>query len=111
MRTSVVEMPDFTRRAKAAMTDAERMELIDFLSANPLAGVLLKGGLRKVRFARAGGGKSGGYRTIHYYLPDDGPVFLLTMFAKNEKTTLTEGETEYLVKLSETVAAEYRKRQ
>ena len=58
-RETVVEMPDFQRRAKAAMTEAERMALIDYLSANPLAGVLLGGGLRKVRFAREGGGKSG----------------------------------------------------
>ncbi len=37
MHETVVEMPDFMRRAKAAMTEAERMDLIDFLSANPLA--------------------------------------------------------------------------
>ena len=108
---TVVEMPDFQRRAKAAMTEAERLALIDFLAANPLTGVLLGGGLRKVRFARAGGGKSGGFRTIHYYKPEVGPVFLLTMFAKNEKSSLTAKETEYLIQLGEILAADHGKRQ
>lgn len=110
MLVTVVEMPDFQRRAKAAMSDAERTELINYLAANPLAGVLLGGGLRKVRFARAGGGKSGGFRTIHYYKPAVGPVFLLTMFAKNEKASLTIKETENLIQLGEILAAEHGKR-
>ena len=108
---TVVEMPDFLRRAKAAMTEEERESLVSYLAANPLAGVLLGGGLRKVRFARDGGGKSGGFRTIHYYTPDVGPVFLLTMFAKNEKSNLTAKETAYLVSVGETLAATYGKRQ
>lgn len=109
MRETVVEMPEFQRRAKAVMTDAEREELIDFLSANPVAGVSLGGGLRKVRFARQGGGKSGGFRTIHYFRPPKGPVFLLTLFAKNEKSNLTTKETEYLIQLGEAIALEQRK--
>ncbi|MES2434403.1 MAG: type II toxin-antitoxin system RelE/ParE family toxin [Pseudomonadota bacterium] len=108
---TVIEMPDFQRRAKAVMSEAERTELVNYLAANPLAGVLLGGGLHKVRFARAGGGKSGGFRTIHYYKPAVGPVFLLTMFAKNEKSNLTARETEYLIQLGESLAAEYGKRQ
>ncbi|GLS87979.1 hypothetical protein GCM10010873_29530 [Cypionkella aquatica] len=108
---TVIEMPDFQRRAKAAMTEAERLALIDFLAANPLAGVLLGGGLRKVRFARTGGGKSGGFRTIHYYKPEVGPVFLVTMFAKNEKSNLSAKEMEYLIQLGEILAAECGERQ
>jgi hypothetical protein len=107
---TVVEMPDFLRRAKAVMSQEEREALVTFLSANPLAGVLLGGGLRKVRFARESGGKSGGFRTIHYYKLDVGPVFLLTMFAKNEKSNLSARETEYLVKVGEMLAATYGKR-
>lgn len=64
---TVVELPEFIRRAKAIMADEERMALVDFVAANPEAGVPLAGGLRKVRVAREGGGKSGGYRTIHVF--------------------------------------------
>lgn len=109
-RETVIEMPEFQRRAKAAMTEADREALIDLLSANPQAGVSLGGGLHKVRFARQGGGKSGGLRTIHYYKPDEGPVFLLTMFAKNEKSNLTLKETHLLVQLGQAIATEYGKR-
>lgn len=58
---TIVELPEFLRRAKAIMTDDERMALVDYVAANPEAGVSLGGGLRKVRIPRDGGGKSGGY--------------------------------------------------
>lgn len=108
MLTTVVEMPEFVRKAKAVMTDAERMALIALLAAEPDAGVSLGGGIRKLRFARDGGGKSGGFRSVHYYQPDRGqPVFLLTVFAKNEKANLTPVEGAALVAIGERIAANY----
>lgn len=104
-------MADFTRRSKALMSDAERMELIDFLSTAPDAGVSLGRGLYKVRFARKSEGKSGGYRTIHFYRPDSGPLLLLTMFAKNEKANLSALELAKLTQLAELAAATYRRKQ
>lgn len=49
------------------MSDEDRSALVDYIAANPEAGVSLGGGLRKVRIARQGGGKSGGYRTIYVF--------------------------------------------
>jgi hypothetical protein len=109
MRT-VVELPDFERRAKAVMSDAERMAIVSYLAAHPDAGIALGGGLRKVRFARAGGGKSGGFRTIHYFNAGVGPVFLLTLFAKNEKANLTAAETAALMTLGNQIADYYGRR-
>lgn len=60
---TIVELPEFLRRAKAILTDDERTVLVDYIAANPEAGVSLRGGLRKVRIPCEGGGKSGGYRT------------------------------------------------
>lgn len=57
---TVVELPEFLRRAKAMMSDEERAALVDYIAANPEAGVSLGGVLRKVRVARQRGGKSGG---------------------------------------------------
>ena len=110
MLTTVIEMPDFARRAKEAMTDAERTDLINMLAANPEAGAPLGGGLRKARFGRAGAGKSGGFRTIHFYQTGAGPVFLLTMFAKNEKSNLSGAELAALLKLGAQLAAHHGKR-
>ena len=104
-------MPDFQRRAKILLSVAEREELIDLLSENPEAGIGLGNGLRKVRFARKGGGKSGGFRTIHFYKSGVGPVYLLTMFAKNEKANLTAGETAAMIRLGEELSAAQGRRQ
>jgi hypothetical protein len=57
---TVVELPEFLRRAKVIMTETERFALVNSIAANPKAGVWLGGGLRKVRIPREGSGKSGG---------------------------------------------------
>ncbi|MEP0964669.1 MAG: type II toxin-antitoxin system RelE/ParE family toxin [Roseobacter sp.] len=62
---TVVELPEFQRRAKAVMSDSEREAAILWIAENPNAGVPLGGGLRKVRIPRVGSGKSGGFRTIY----------------------------------------------
>ena len=57
-----------------------------------------------------GGGKSGGYRVIHFFSPEgDMPIFLITVFAKNEKANLTPSETEAVRELGRLLAASYRR--
>ena len=107
---TVVETPEFRRRARAVMSDAERMALIDFIARNPASGISIGGGVRKVRFGRSGGGKSGGYRVIHFFTPEgDMPVFLITVFAKNEKANLSRAETEMVKALGRELADSYRR--
>jgi hypothetical protein len=104
---TVVELPEFLRRAKAIMSEADRTALVDFVAANPEAGISLGGGLRKVRIAREGGGKSGGYRTVYVFGGTDMPIFLLTVFAKNEKDNLSQTEQAAAVALSKQLLATY----
>jgi hypothetical protein len=104
---TVVELPEFLRRAKAIMAEDERAALVDFIAACPEVGVSLGGGLRKVRFARPGGGKSGGYRTVYVFGGERVPIFLVTVFAKNEKDNLSKGEQAELVALSKALLAHY----
>lgn len=56
----VVEIASFVSDAKACMTDEERTETINMIAANPECGDLIPGGggIRKVRFAIGGKGKS-----------------------------------------------------
>lgn len=108
---TVVELPEFLRRVKAILSDEERAALVDYIAANPEAGVSLGGGLRKVRIARAGGGKSGGYRTIHLFGGGQVPIFLITLFAKNEKDNLSRTEQAELVALGKALLAFYGDRQ
>lgn len=100
-------MPEFQRRAKAIMTEDEREAAIRFIAANPTAGVSLGGGLRKIRIPREGGGKSGGFRTIYVFGGRHMPIFLVTVFAKNEKDNLTKTEQAAAVELSKRIVAMY----
>jgi len=104
---TVVELPEFMRRAKAIMTDDERVALVNYIAANPEAGVALGGGLRKVRIPREGSGKSSGYRTIHVFGGGHMPIFLVTVFAKNEKDNLTRAEQAAAVALAKALVATY----
>jgi hypothetical protein len=111
MRVTVVETPEFARKAKALLTGAERSRIVDALSAEPEAGVSLGGGLRKVRFAREGSGKSGGFRTIHYYAPGQGlPVFLMDVFAKNDRENVTTNEQAAMTAAAAHIAGSYRRK-
>jgi len=104
---TVVELPEFLRRAKSIMSDDQRAALVDYVATNPEAGVSLGGGLRKVRIAREGGGKSGGYRTIYVFGGAHVPIFLVTVFAKNEKDNLGKAEQADLIALSKALLARY----
>lgn len=47
------------------------------------------GGIRKVRWGRAGSGKSGGVRVIYFTRNEEGEVVLLTLYAKSRTDNLT----------------------
>lgn len=104
---TVVELPEFLRRAKAIMSEEERAALVDTIAANPEAGVSLGGGLRKIRIAREGGGKSGGYRTVYVFGGAHVPIFIVTVFARNEKDNLSRTEQAELIDLSKLLLARY----
>ncbi len=104
---TVVELESFLKRARAIMSDDERIGIVTFLAANPQAGISLDGGLRKVRIARGGGGKSGGYRTLYVFGGEAMPLFLLTVFAKSEKDNLTKAEQAAAVAVSKELLATY----
>ncbi len=84
--------------------------VVDTIAANPMAGDLIKGtgGARKLRHRKKGSGKSGGYRTIHYFAGRDIPVFLLAVDGKGDKGNLSQAERNAIAKVLSTVAAEYR---
>jgi len=81
---TVIETHEFVDSAKAVWRDAEREAFIDFIAANPEAGVVIPdtGDLRKVRWSRAGMGKRGGARVIYFVQNEAGEVVLITAYAK-----------------------------
>ena len=55
--------------------------------------------MRKLRWGRDGRGKSGGVRIIYYFHSDEMPLYLLTLFAKNDRANLTKAERNGLADL------------
>ena len=96
---TVIETQSFLRTAKALVSDEERMDLIAYLAENPTAGDIMEGtgGVRKVRWARRGGGKSGGFRVNYSEVI---PLFALAMFEKSAKANLSAAEKNEMKKLT-----------
>jgi hypothetical protein len=88
---TVKETLYFQREAEKVWSDSERSEFIGWISDNPLVGDVIKdsGGLRKVRWARQGMGKSSGARVIYFNQLDDGLIVLLTEYAKSVNDSLS----------------------
>ncbi|MGL6043222.1 MAG: type II toxin-antitoxin system RelE/ParE family toxin [Sandaracinobacteroides sp.] len=100
---TVIETNAYLSAARdAGMGTDEMAAVVDILAADPLAGDIMPGcgGARKLRVARPGTGKSGGYRVITYFAGEDVPVFLLTVFGKTEKVTLAKAERNALAALT-----------
>jgi mRNA-degrading endonuclease RelE of RelBE toxin-antitoxin system len=102
MLNTVAELPAYRALAEKHLSAEERRELIDYLAANPLAGDVLQGtgGIRKLRWGKGGRGKSGGVRVVYYFHNPRLPLYLLTLFAKNERANLTMAERNDLAKLA-----------
>ena len=107
---TVVETPEFQRRARGRLPNVEREALIEHLAANPDAGEVMRGtgGARKLGWATQGKGKSGGARVITFYSGPPVPVFLLTVFGKGEKVNLTRAELNGLRKVLGELVKEYQ---
>ena len=101
MLLTVAELPEYLRTAGKLLTDADRRAIVDHLAAHPAAGDLIEGtgGVRKLRWARDGRGKSSGVRVIYYFHSGAMPLYLLTMFAKNERANLSNAERNALAGL------------
>ena len=91
---TVIETEAFARRADKLLNPEERNELMVFLATNPTAGDLIEGtgGVRKVRFAAQGKGKSGGVRVVHYFVPEGGPLYALLLYAKSEQADMSPAQ-------------------
>ena len=75
-----------------------------WIAANPESGDVIpgSGGCRKARWSRAGSGKRGGVRVIHYNQLADGRIYLLLIYAKSAKDNVP---ANVLLKIKETLNA------
>ena len=106
---TIVEMPEFLRKAEALMSEDEKQEIINYIAAHTESGILMKGtgGIRKLRWAIGNKGKSGGVRIIYYYHNMHMPLFLLTLFGKSGKANLDKSERNELSRLTNILIKKY----
>ena len=90
MRFIFVESPSFSSLLPDYLSDDEYADLQEYLCEQPDAGDLIRGsgGVRKVRWSRAGGGKSGGVRVCYYAKTHAGRILLLVIYAKSARDSI-----------------------
>ena len=108
---TVVETPSYLALARKLFSEPEMSEIVAMVAADPKCGDLMRetGGFRKVRVRLGNRGKSGGARVVYIYRDESFPVFLITVFAKNEKANLTKRERNELKKRADDIFDTYRR--
>ena len=92
------------------MSEKDREAVVEVVAASPEIGDLIPGtgGLPKVRIPLAGRGKRGGARVVHYYYDATLPIYLLLVYAKNERDDLSSAQKVVLQRLVRTIVARRR---
>lgn len=82
---SFIETRLFSRLVPGYLADDEYHRLQLELLKNPEAGSVIQGsgGVRKIRWAAHGRGKSGGYRVIYFVRRPTEIIWMLTIYPKN----------------------------
>ncbi len=106
MSYEIKRLPTFDRQAKRLAKKYPSLKtdlraLFDSLQLDPTQGTAIGKGCYKVRMAIASKkqGKSGGARVITFVKITQDAVYLLALYDKSEKETLTAGELETYLEL------------
>src|SRR5690349_15026610 len=104
---TVAETSIFIRQAEQLFSPEEKSEVIDLLATNPLLGDEIPGtgGVRKLRVAARGKGKSGGARIIYYFYDEDAPIYALLAYGKGQKTDLTPDDAKAVAEFARRIKA------
>jgi hypothetical protein len=103
----------FIRDAQGlGLSEDECRRIVDAIAADPLQGDEIRGsgGVRKVRFAGRGKGKSGGYRVVTAYFGTNAPVYLVALLSKGERANFSATEIAGFKDLTTAIARSWRKR-
>lgn len=102
MTREFVITQDFDKNWKAmGLTDSELKQLQEELIVNPKKGDPMQGtgGLRKLRIAFEGRGKSGSGRVCYVDFAVYEKIYLITAYPKNEKENLSKAERNAIAAL------------
>ena len=101
---NVITIPRFERELKRLVKKYislknEYEKLIDELEQNPETGTPLGNNLYKIRLAISSKrkGKSGGARVITYLKTEQKNIYLLSIYDKGERSTISDGEIQSIL--------------
>jgi len=111
VRTRFLEfvlLPSFERSVAGVLSEDDIRELECTLLENPREGPVMRGtgGVRKVRAATEGRGKSGSARVIYLYVEAREKIYFLLCFPKNEQANLTPEQKRRIRQLVAQLEAE-----
>ena len=106
---TLVPIGTFEDKARGLLGDEGFEAMLELLARRPRAGRLIQGtgGLRKIRIAQPGRGKSGSTRVIYYYHNAHKPILLLLIYAKARQENLTAGQKTQLKKYVDQIIVEF----
>ncbi len=96
-----IETPIFTEDVERELSLEEYRQLQLTLLLRPTQGNLIQGsgGLRKLRWRRAGMGKRSGLRAIYYWEAMSETCYMLMVYRKNDQENLTSKQLAILRRL------------
>ena len=108
---AVVETTEFLRCVRKLMTEDQRVGLIDFLARHPDRGDIIQGtgGVRKLRWATEGRGKSGEARIIYFFHNSSIPVFVLSAYAKSHLADISDADRNDFKRITKLLVETYGK--
>jgi mRNA-degrading endonuclease RelE of RelBE toxin-antitoxin system len=97
-----IETGVFTKYVSEYLSEDEYAGFQSYVLQNPESGKIIQGsgGIRKVRWATTGKGKSGGVRIIYYYKKSDFEIWLLTIYSKREVSSIP---TQFLRRIAKEI--------
>ena len=106
---TLVPIGTFEDKARRLLGKAGFEDMLEYLARRPRAGRLIQGtrGLRKVRVARTGKGKSGSARVIYYFHNEEKPMLLLLIYAKANQENMTGPQKSLLKKHVDAIIDEF----
>lgn len=102
MIAEIVSLPAYDAQVSALLDEDERSAMEFFIACAPEDHPVMPGtgGFRKARWARRGRGKSGGLRSIYFFLAEPGRIYMAAIYSKSRKEALSEADQNVLAKIA-----------
>ena len=95
---TVIETENFEKKSNKIWNESEKADFISWIALHYEEGDVIAGaqGVRKVRWKYGQSGKSGGVRVIYFNILEDGEVWLLDLYAKNQQASIKASDAKKL---------------